>query len=196
MSPYAKPKSREIGLKRSVICMCISLKLTQRRQVGRSRGKKGTFSLRKLPHKKRDVAKTQANSYVAPCIFSPWSPSHAINVPWQLKTSLIFSCKGQGQLTTAFCKMSVRRSKNCLEFSIECFHSRGQHLFKFIGTKESVCITKEFNSHRTTLGHQHGRRFIVLGHQYGRRDVMWKSSIKGWNVLKQMEQRVTVWGQI
>ena len=25
---------------------------------------------------------------------------------------------------------------------IECFHSRGQHLYKFIGTKESVCIRK------------------------------------------------------
>ena len=60
---------------------------------------------------------------------------------------------------------------------IECFHSRGQHLCKFTGTKESVCIRKEFNSHRTRLGHQHGRRFIVLGHQYGRRDVMWKHSI-------------------
>ena len=60
---------------------------------------------------------------------------------------------------------------------IECFHSRGQHLCKFIGTKESVCIRKEFNSHRTRLGHQHGRRFIVLGHQHGRRDVMWKHSI-------------------
>ena len=59
----------------------------------------------------------------------------------------------------------------------ECFHSRGQHLCKFIGTKESVCIIKEFNSHRTRFGHQHGRRFIVLGHQYGRRDVMWKHSI-------------------
>ena len=58
--------------------------------------------------------------------------------------------------------------------NIECFHSRGQHLCKFIGTKESVCIRKEFNSHRTGLGHQHGRRFIVLGHQYGRCDVMWK----------------------
>ena len=69
----------------------------------------------------------------------------------------------------------------------ECFHSRGQHLCTFIGTKESVCIRKEFNSHRTglghqhgrrfiVLGHQHGRRFIVLGHQYGRRDVMWKHS--------------------
>ena len=55
---------------------------------------------------------------------------------------------------------------------IECFHSRGQDLCKFIGTKESVCKRKEFNSHRTGLGHQHGRRFIVLGRQYGRRDVM------------------------
>ena len=54
---------------------------------------------------------------------------------------------------------------------------RGQHLCKFIGTKESVCKRKEFNSQRTGLGHQHGRRFIVLGHQYGRRDVMWKHSI-------------------
>ena len=61
--------------------------------------------------------------------------------------------------------------------NIECFHSRGQHLCKFIGTKESVCIRKEFNSHRTGLGLQHGRRFIVLGHQYGRRDAMWKHSI-------------------
>ena len=62
-------------------------------------------------------------------------------------------------------------------FHIECFHSRGQHLCKFVGTKESVCIRKEFNSQRTGLGHQHGRRFIVLGHQCGRRDVMWKHSI-------------------
>ena len=38
--------------------------------------------------------------------------------------------------------------------NIECFHSRGQHLCKFIGTKESVCIRKEFNSHRTCLGLQ------------------------------------------
>ena len=55
---------------------------------------------------------------------------------------------------------------------IERFHSRDQYLRKFIGTKESVCIRKEFNSHGTGLGHQHGRRFIVLGNQYGRRDVM------------------------
>ena len=40
---------------------------------------------------------------------------------------------------------------------IERFHSRGQHLCKFIGTKESVYIWKEFNSHRIGLEHQHGR---------------------------------------
>ena len=35
--------------------------------------------------------------------------------------------------------------------SIECFHSRGQHLCKFIRTKKSVCIRKEFNSQRIGL---------------------------------------------
>ena len=62
--------------------------------------------------------------------------------------------------------------------AIEWFHSRGQHLCKYFGTKEIICIRKEFISHRTGLGHQHGRRFIVLGHQYGRSDVMWKHSIR------------------
>ena len=57
-------------------------------------------------------------------------------------------------------------------FCMGCFHSRGQHICKFIGTKESICIKKEFNSQMTVLGRQHGRSFIVSGHQYGRRDVM------------------------
>ena len=56
--------------------------------------------------------------------------------------------------------------------NIGYFHSRDQHVGKFTGTKESVYIRKEFNSHRIGLGHQHGRRFNVLGHQYGRRDVI------------------------
>ena len=47
---------------------------------------------------------------------------------------------------------------------IECFHSRGQHLCKFIGTKGSVCIRKEFNSQRIVLGHQHGRRDVMRKH--------------------------------
>ena len=60
---------------------------------------------------------------------------------------------------------------------IERFHSRDQHLCKFIETKGSVYIRKEFNSYRICLVHQHGRRFIDLEHQYGRRDVMWKRFI-------------------
>ena len=59
-----------------------------------------------------------------------------------------------------------------LYLNLECFHSRGQHLCKFIGTKESVCIREEFNSRRMSLQDQHGPRFIVLEDQYGRRDVM------------------------
>ena len=72
---------------------------------------------------------------------------------------------------------------------IECFHSWGQHLCKFIGTKGSVCIRKEFNSQRIVLGHQHGRRFIVLGHQYGHRDVMWKHSVDTRELIKQRRRR-------
>ena len=53
----------------------------------------------------------------------------------------------------------------CLSF-IECFHSRGQHLFKFIGIDESVCIRKKSTSQKIGLGHQHDRRFIVLRHQW------------------------------
>ena len=66
-----------------------------------------------------------------------------------------------------FCKIS--RS------SIERFHSRGQQSCKYIGTKETFYIRKEFNSHRISFVHQHGRRFIVLVHQYGCRDVCVKT---------------------
>ena len=66
---------------------------------------------------------------------------------------------------------------------IERFYARSQHLYKFIETKESVCIRKEFNSHRIGLGHQRGCRFIVLGHQYGRREVMCKQSIGSWFIF-------------
>ena len=68
----------------------------------------------------------------------------------------------------------IRDERNSVVGLIKRFRSRGQHLCKFIGTKENFCIRnkKEFNSHRIGLGHQHGRRFIVLAHQYGRRDVI------------------------
>ena len=44
---------------------------------------------------------------------------------------------------------------------IDRFHSRGQQLCKFIGTKESFYIRKEFNSHRIGLVHQYGRRYVM-----------------------------------
>ena len=66
----------------------------------------------------------------------------------------------------------LQRGAFVIYTSIDCFHSRGLHLSKFIETKESVSIRKEFNSQRIGLGQQHGGRFIVLGHQYGHRDVI------------------------
>ena len=93
-------------------------------------------------------------------------------------------------------RAKVRSSKNlypsincgflgnkCIDMlAVLCFHSRGQHLCKFIGTKESVHIRKEFNSDRTDLGHRHGRRFFVLGHKYGRHDVMRKHTVHNSNL--------------
>ena len=38
------------------------------------------------------------------------------------------------------------------KYRVESFHSRVQHLCKFIATKESGYIRKEFNSQRTGLG--------------------------------------------
>ena len=81
-------------------------------------------------------------------------------------------------------RLSLRTFRFCLKNIIFCcrerFHSRDQHLCKFMGTKGIVFIRKEINSQRTCLGHQHGhdgRRFIVLEHQHGRRDVMCQRSI-------------------
>ena len=67
---------------------------------------------------------------------------------------------------------TLNENVNFVPRTIDRFHSRGQQLCKFIGTKESFYIRKEFNPHRIGLVHQNGRRFVVLVHQYGRRDVM------------------------
>ena len=48
----------------------------------------------------------------------------------------------------------------CKTSWMERFHSPGQHLCKLIGTKEIVCISKEFNVHRIGLEHQYGRRDV------------------------------------
>lgn len=51
------------------------------------------------------------------------------------------------------------------EEAIERFHARGQQPCKFIGTKESVLIRTEFNSHRIGLRHQHGCRPPVTSYE-------------------------------
>ena len=42
------------------------------------------------------------------------------------------------------------------------FLSRGQQLCKFLGTKESFYMRKQFNHHSPFLVHKHGRHSIVL----------------------------------
>ena len=44
---------------------------------------------------------------------------------------------------------------------IERFHSRDQRAYLLNETKESFCITKELNSHRTDLVHQYGRHDVT-----------------------------------
>ena len=48
--------------------------------------------------------------------------------------------------------------------------------YEYLLEQKKVFAWEKSNFHRTGLGHQHGRRFIVLGHQNGRRDVVWKRS--------------------
>ena len=43
---------------------------------------------------------------------------------------------------------------------------------QFIGTKESVYIRKDYNSHKIVSERQHGSCFIVLELQYGWYDAM------------------------
>ena len=107
-----------------------------------------------------------------------------INILRSMKSRLVFFLVVQPKLTLhgvafsglngllSYVKGGPSQYSESSCFDIERFHSRGQHLYRFIGTKESVCIRKEFISHRIVLVHQHGRRFIVLEHQYGRRDLM------------------------
>ena len=57
--------------------------------------------------------------------------------------------------------------------SIYCYRAYAltSYACRFIGIKGSV-YTKELNSYRIGLVHQHARHFIVLEYQYGCHDVM------------------------
>ena len=121
-----------------------------------------------------------------------WEKS--LGVPWLiLKSVTLFDSRSSGSSVAcywhhcwshcAFPDYLYRRKKGeeqkkryesdfQLLTAILCFHSHGQHLCKFIGTKESVYTRKEFNSHRTGLVYKHGHL-----------EVMWKRTIYRCNVL-------------
>ena len=52
----------------------------------------------------------------------------------------------------------------------ERFHSPGQHLRKFIGTKETLKQKNGSIPRGPGLKHQHGRCFVVFEHHYDKRD--------------------------
>ena len=87
-----------------------------------------------------------------------------------IKCVLRLSCVVRGSIYGRFMGSTVNGFLSKRAFSLTWPAS--MQIYQIYGNKESVCIRKEFNSHRIGLGYQHGRRFIVLGHQYGRRDVM------------------------
>ena len=65
------------------------------------------------------------------------------------------------------------------------FHSRGNHISIFIGTKESIYIRKKSNSH-----------IIIVEHQHGRRPAIWKTNmvavtlhVKTFYLEKQIDQK-------
>ena len=64
----------------------------------------------------------------------------------------------------------------CVRVTVFCVFTHVGSIYANL-TKENVYIRKEFNSHKTGLGHKHGHHFIVLGHKYGHHDVMWKHTI-------------------
>ena len=71
--------------------------------------------------------------------------SHVIFQSMRRHFSPVKSLAASGHFIVHRLKMFVKMK---VLSPIECFHSRGQHLYKFIGTKESVSIRKEFNSQR------------------------------------------------
>ena len=80
-----------------------------------------------------------------------------LNLAYQFLPRVLYSAAFLSPLVKALFKpLGIYRA-----FTKECFHSRGQQVFKFIATKDSVYIRKKFNSQRTGLGHQHGGIYVT-----------------------------------
>ena len=54
-----------------------------------------------------------------------------------------FLISGEDVIWSVLMRRNWTPSKISQIVFVECFHSRGQHLFKFIRTKESICITEK-----------------------------------------------------
>ena len=118
----------------------------------------------------------------APRCFTPLSQTICMLLAFFLTTV----CKDTGTIslgyllrnsTPFYCQLYLFYDvSNYLCVSCKKYDWRDQHLCKFIGTKESVYIRKEFNSHRTSLGHQHGRRDVMC-----KRSIMCRPQPHAWS---------------
>ena len=96
------------------------------------------------------------------CLFQSFPTRYRWDL-FQVKHVLI--CEPLEEFSNEFCNTKI-------ELTIERFHTRGQHLCKFILTKESIQIRKSSTPTGFVSKTKHGHRFIVLGHQNCCRNVM------------------------
>ena len=80
-----------------------------------------------------------------------------------------------------FCFSPIQQAEQQIlsQNNIECVRSCDQQPYLFIETKESICIKKEFDSHRVTLLLQYGGLLIIIVSllQHGGHDVTRTQSI-------------------
>ena len=93
----------------------------------------------------------------------------------------LFSEKSEHERTLSHGVVSIISIRLYSTFSYRVFSLTWPACMQIYWNKRKRLHKKEFNSQRTGLGNQHGRRFIVSGHQSGLRDVMWKHSIIDYN---------------
>ena len=129
---------------------------------------------------------------IAPHPPSPYDFHCFVNADWKVKQTLFGSCAFLSILSRSWTKslpcMSMSHWFANEKIYIERFHSRGQHLCQFIGTKRKrFYIRKEFNSYKIGLEHQHGCRFIVLEHHRGPYDPTTATPMK-----KSLKNRIRV----
>ena len=129
---------------------------------------------------------------IAPHPPSPYDFHCFVNADWKIKQTFFGSFAFLSILLSFMNKIITMHVHVTLirewENLYRTFHSRGQHLCQFIGTKRKrVYIRKEFNSYKIGLEHRHGCRFIVLEHQQGPYDPTTATPMK-----KSLKNRIRV----